>query len=81
MDASPTVLGLDIGTSAIKAAVLDLAGDGLATASVPTPFRSRPAGVEMSVADLFAEREVKIAVETAENADLGGRHRRCRRSW
>lgn len=50
----PTLLGLDIGTSAIKATVLDADGATLTSRSVPTPFRTGPDGfTEMTVPDLF----------------------------
>ena len=50
----PTLLGLDLGTSAMKATVLDADGATCVSRSVPTPFRTGPDGfTEMSVPDLF----------------------------
>lgn len=49
----PTLLGLDVGTSAIKATVLDPSGVTLAVRSLPTPFRRVEQGTEMSAADLL----------------------------
>lgn len=50
----PLLLGLDLGTSRIKALLVDRAGTELAAATVVTPFCSQPAGIEMTVAALQA---------------------------
>lgn len=46
------LLGLDIGTTRIKAAALDAAGVEQAAASMATPFSASADGVDMEVADL-----------------------------
>ena len=46
------MLGLDIGTTRIKAAVIDAAGVEHAAASVATPFSTSAGGVDMEVAEL-----------------------------
>jgi xylulokinase len=46
------LLGLDIGTSRIKAVAIDAAGAEQASASVATPFVASAAGIDMEVADL-----------------------------
>ena len=46
------LLGLDIGTSRIKAVAIDAAGTEQASASVPTPFALSAEGIDMEVADL-----------------------------
>jgi xylulokinase len=46
------VLGIDIGTTRIKAVAIDGTGSGRADASVPTPFAASSGGVDMEVADL-----------------------------
>ena len=50
----PLLLGLDVGTSRVKALLVDGDGSEMAAASVPTPFRSEAAGTEMTVASLEA---------------------------
>jgi sugar (pentulose or hexulose) kinase len=46
------LLGLDIGTTRIKAVVIDAAGVERGTASVATPFATSADGIDMAVADL-----------------------------
>ena len=46
------LLGVDVGTTRIKALVLDAAGGERSGASVATPFTASPAGIDMAVADL-----------------------------
>ena len=46
------LLGLDIGTTRIKAVVVDAAGVEQAVASAPTPFAASAGGIDMGVADL-----------------------------
>lgn len=48
------LLGLDLGSSRIKALLLDDEGNDAGSASVATPFESHPAGTEMSVEQLLA---------------------------
>jgi xylulokinase len=47
-------LGLDVGTSRIKACLVDAAGRIVGTAAVTTPFGTTPDGVEMTAERLFA---------------------------
>ena len=55
----PLLLGLDVGTSRVKALLVDGEGSGTAAASTPTPFISEAAGTEMTVGSLEgALREV-----------------------
>jgi xylulokinase len=49
-----TLLGLDIGTTRIKAVLIDAAGVERATAAGPTPFATRAEGAEMAVDELLA---------------------------
>ncbi|MDP9386443.1 MAG: hypothetical protein M3Q48_00565, partial [Actinomycetota bacterium] len=49
---APLLLGLDVGTSRIKALLIDEAGRDVALAVVATPFRDRAGAVEMGVDDL-----------------------------
>ncbi len=46
------LIGLDVGTTRIKAVAFDLQGRSLATAERPTPWQRSPAGVEMDSEDL-----------------------------
>ena len=46
------LLGLDVGTTRVKAMLLDASGAGHGLAVEPTPFVRRPEGVEMDVVDL-----------------------------
>ena len=41
------LLGLDVGTSAVKAAVVDAAGNELSHGRAPTPWRPVPTGAEL----------------------------------
>jgi xylulokinase len=59
------LLGLDIGTTRIKAVGIDAAGVEHAAASAATPFAPSGRGVEMTVADL--QRALRAVV-----SDLGG---------
>ncbi|HEX3604950.1 MAG TPA: FGGY family carbohydrate kinase [Candidatus Dormibacteraeota bacterium] len=52
--AAPTLLGLDVGSTRIKAALLDRAGRQRGVAAVATPFAQRDGGVEMGVDELLA---------------------------
>lgn len=45
-------LGLDVGTTRVKAVAFDLHGRSLATAERPTPWQTSPDGVEMAAEDL-----------------------------
>ena len=76
------LLGLDVGTTRIKAVVIDAAGVEWASASVPTPFASSTTGIDMAVADLGralgtvlvalgAARERVVAVGVAGMAESG----------
>lgn len=48
------LLGIDVGTTACKAALVDLHGAEIAQGSAPTPWRSVPTGAEIDPGDLFA---------------------------
>ncbi len=70
----PLLLGLDLGTSRIKALLVDRAGTELAAASVLTPFRSQPSGIEMTVAalrDAVAEVLGRLGAAVTEVAAAG----------
>ncbi|HEY0409866.1 MAG TPA: hypothetical protein VGE42_06310, partial [Candidatus Dormibacteraeota bacterium] len=49
-----TLLGLDLGTTRIKAVLIDPAGVERATAAGPTPFAAGREGAEMAVDELLA---------------------------
>jgi xylulokinase len=49
----PLLLGLDLGTTRVKAVLVDEAGDEIAVVSAPTPFVPVPAGTEMPAAELL----------------------------
>ncbi|MBW3627449.1 MAG: hypothetical protein KY412_07545 [Actinobacteria bacterium] len=49
----PVLLGLDLGTTRVKAVLVDEAGAEVAVASAPTPFASGPAGTEMGAGELL----------------------------
>lgn len=66
MTPPPLLLGLDIGTSRLKALLVDEAGEGQALAAVPTPFAAGAAGVEMTVDSLrSALADVLVALGAA----------------
>lgn len=46
------LIGLDVGTTRVKAVAFDLDGAALGTAEVPTPWQRSAAGVEMAAPDL-----------------------------
>lgn len=48
------LLGIDLGTSSIKANAIDRHGRSIGLGVAPTPFESGPHGVEMSTAALFS---------------------------
>ena len=48
------LLGIDLGTSSIKANAIDRHGRSLGIGTAPTPFRTTTDGVEMTPEDLFA---------------------------
>ncbi|HET8757761.1 MAG TPA: FGGY family carbohydrate kinase, partial [Solirubrobacteraceae bacterium] len=64
------LLGLDVGTTAVKAAVFDGDGDELATGRAPTPWRTVPTGAEVD-ADALLAAAVAAAREAV--AAAGGR--------
>ena len=55
------LLGIDVGTTRIKAVALDAAGVERAGASVPTPFSASADGVDMEVTDLWAALSSAVA--------------------
>ena len=71
---SELLLGIDVGTSACKAAVVDARGVELAHGQVPTPWEPVPTGAELDADTLLravvdAARE---AVDRAPDGDLAG---------
>jgi xylulokinase len=52
MDGGPLLLGLDVGSSRIKALLLDRRGREVAVSAVPTPFVHRDDAVEMTAGSL-----------------------------
>ena len=54
MTAPSFLLGLDVGTSRIKALLLDQNGEAAATSVIDTPFTKAHGGVEMTVDSLQA---------------------------
>jgi sugar (pentulose or hexulose) kinase len=68
---SDLVLGLDVGTTAVKAAVFDAGGTEVATGRAPTPWRVVPTGAEVDPDELLA-----AAVAAAREAvAAAGEHR------
>ena len=59
----PLLLGIDVGTSACKAAVVDAQGRELALGQTPTPWESVPTGAELD-----AEALLRAVVEAAREA-------------
>lgn len=55
------LLGIDLGTSSIKANVIDRHGRSLGIGVAPTPFAARSHGVQMSTDDLFSAVGAAIA--------------------
>src|SRR3954470_21183647 len=62
----PMLLGLDIGTTSVKAALVDDDGSEVAHGGVPAPGRTVPTGAEADPFDLLA-----AAVGAAEAAGSG----------
>lgn len=78
----PLLLGLDVGSSRMKAVLVDRAGTARALATGETPFTSSPDGVEMTVdafrdalarvlADLGTERARVVGIGVAGMAESG----------
>jgi sugar (pentulose or hexulose) kinase len=68
----PALIGLDVGTTRVKAVAFDLAGAVVGSAERPTPWRHEPAGIEMD-ADTLADVVRTVAAEAASAvAGLGG---------
>jgi sugar (pentulose or hexulose) kinase len=63
---APLVLGLDIGTTAVKAAVIDGAGNEVSHGRAPTPWRTVNTGAELDPDEL-----VRATIDAADEA-LGG---------
>ncbi len=55
------LLGIDLGTSSIKANAIDRHGRSLGIGTAPTPFRATADGVEMTPEDLFSAIGAAIA--------------------
>jgi len=64
------VLGLDVGTTAVKAAVFDGDGNEVATGRAPTPWRTVPTGAEIDADELLA---AAVAAAREAVATAGGR--------
>jgi sugar (pentulose or hexulose) kinase len=64
------LLGLDVGTSAVKAAVFDAAGDELARGSAATPWRTVRTGAELDPGALL-QAALTAAAEALEQAPDG----------
>jgi sugar (pentulose or hexulose) kinase len=64
---SDLLLGLDVGTSAIKAAVISADGEEVAHARAPTPWRQVPTGAELAPEELL-DRAVEAAATALANA-------------
>jgi sugar (pentulose or hexulose) kinase len=67
---SDLVLGLDVGTTAVKAAVFDAGGNEVATGRAPTPWRTVPTGAEVDPDELLA---AAVAAAREAVATAGGR--------
>jgi sugar (pentulose or hexulose) kinase len=70
------LVGLDVGTTAVKAAAFDTSGRELAHGRAPTPWRSAPPGAELDPDDLLdaavaAAREAVAAAGAGQVAGLG----------
>jgi sugar (pentulose or hexulose) kinase len=68
---SDVVLGLDVGTTAVKAAAFGTDGNQVAEGRAPTPWRTRPTGAEIDADELLA-----AAVTAAREAVAAGGERR-----
>jgi sugar (pentulose or hexulose) kinase len=64
------LLGIDVGTSACKAAVVDLDGVELAHGQVPTPWDAVPTGAQVDPDALFAAA-ADAANQAIDNAPEG----------
>jgi sugar (pentulose or hexulose) kinase len=64
------LLGLDVGTTAVKAAVIDAAGREVAHGRARTPWRDVPTGAEIDPGDLLASA-IRAAGEALEDAPAG----------
>ena len=64
------VLGLDVGTTAVKAAVFDPDGNEVAGGKAPTPWRTVPTGAEVDADELLA---AAVAAAREAVAAAGGR--------
>jgi sugar (pentulose or hexulose) kinase len=70
------LVGLDVGTTAVKAAAFDTSGRELAHGRAPTPWRTVPTGAELDPDDLLdaavaAAREAVAAAGAGQVAGLG----------
>lgn len=71
---APLLLGLDVGTSAVKAAVIAPDGAEVAAASAPTPWRTVPTGAELDPEALLgaAVQAAAAALAAAPDGPVGG---------
>ena len=70
------LVGLDVGTTAVKAAAFDTAGRELARGRAPTPWRTVPTGAELDPDDLLdaafaAAREAVVGAGAGQVAGIG----------
>jgi sugar (pentulose or hexulose) kinase len=70
------LVGLDVGTTAVKAAAFDTSGRELARGRAPTPWRTVPTGAELDPGDLLdaafaAAREAVVGAGAGQIAGLG----------
>lgn len=69
--ASGCLVGLDIGTTRVKAVAFDTGGAAVATAERPTPWQHTPQGVEMRSADLTDVLRAVVGQACAAVTDAG----------
>jgi sugar (pentulose or hexulose) kinase len=71
---APLLVGIDLGTTNIKAAVVGAGGQELACASVPTAWQVTPTGAEASATDLLdrALAAARRALQSAPSAPVAG---------
>jgi sugar (pentulose or hexulose) kinase len=72
MDRRDVLLGLDVGTTSCKAALVTAAGEEIAHGRAPTPWRAVPTGAEIDPADLLAS-VLAAAREALADAPQGAR--------
>jgi len=71
VSSGPLLLGVDIGTSLIKAVLVDSAGRELAVGEAQTPWRACPSGAEGDAEELFSQVLVAIGAVLREGEAVG----------